>query len=33
MKSASSGVKKKGFSEWVQTLRETLLDNTSDAQE
>lgn len=33
MKSASSVEIEKGFSEWVQSLRETLLGNTIDAQE
>ncbi len=33
MKSALSTVKKKSFSEWVQTLRETLLGDTDDAQQ
>lgn len=32
MERASPWKKKKGFSEWVQTLRETLLGNTSGAQ-
>lgn len=32
MERASPWEKKKGFSEWVHTLRETLLGNTSGAQ-
>lgn len=32
MKSATIAEKKKGFSEWGQTLRETFLGNTVDAQ-